>query len=224
MNKQEFLRQLETLLQNIPTSEREEAMEYYRNYFEDAGPEKEEDIIQELGSPEKVAESIRKDIFGEQMNSYQSAKGEGTSSAERLPYSTYESSKEARKNKTQRNILLVLLLIFTFPIWISVLAVIFGLSLGLVGTLFGIIVAGVAMVFSGFLAGFVLIGAGIAKIFVGFPAVGIMVFGAGLIALALSVLGVLVMAWIFGGILPWIGRGIGALFRKIFGRKMKGAA
>lgn len=224
MNKQEFLRQLEMLLQNIPTSEREEAMEYYRNYFEDAGPEKEEDIIQELGSPEKVAESIRKDIFGEQINSYQSAKGEGASGAEQVHYSTYDSSKEAKRNKTQRNILLALLLIFTFPIWIGVVAAIFGLSLGLVGTLFGMIVAGVALVFSGFIAGFVLIGVGIAKIFVGFPAVGIMVFGSGLIALALSVLGVLVMAWIFGGLLPWIGRGIGALFRKIFGRKMKGVA
>ena len=40
MNREEFLRQLERLLSDIPEGERWEALEYYRNYFEDAGPEK----------------------------------------------------------------------------------------------------------------------------------------------------------------------------------------
>ena len=53
MNKKEFLKQLEQLLLDIPESERREAVEYYENYFEDAGPEMEQKIIEELGSDRK---------------------------------------------------------------------------------------------------------------------------------------------------------------------------
>ena len=37
MNRTEFLEQLERLLWDIPESERKEALEYYQDYFEDAG-------------------------------------------------------------------------------------------------------------------------------------------------------------------------------------------
>ena len=36
MNRQEFLRQLAQLLEDIPEAERREALEYYNNYFDDA--------------------------------------------------------------------------------------------------------------------------------------------------------------------------------------------
>ena len=55
MNREEFLSQLERLLYDIPAQEREEALEYYNGYFDDAGKEKEAEVIQELGSPGKVA-------------------------------------------------------------------------------------------------------------------------------------------------------------------------
>ena len=51
MNREEFLSQLERLLYDIPAQEREEALEYYNGYFDDAGKEKEAEVIQELGSP-----------------------------------------------------------------------------------------------------------------------------------------------------------------------------
>ncbi|EKC52295.1 hypothetical protein OBE_13162, partial [human gut metagenome] len=36
MNRTEFMRQLESLLQNISATEREEALQYYNEYFNDA--------------------------------------------------------------------------------------------------------------------------------------------------------------------------------------------
>ena len=36
MNRTEYMRQLESLLQNIPDTEREEALQYYNEYFNDA--------------------------------------------------------------------------------------------------------------------------------------------------------------------------------------------
>lgn len=62
MNRNEFLAQLERLLFDIPAQEREEALEYYNNYFDDAGAENESSVIQELGSPGKVAAIIKADL------------------------------------------------------------------------------------------------------------------------------------------------------------------
>jgi len=62
LNRTEFLDRLEKLLSDVEKEEREEALAYYTDYFEDAGKEKEADVIMELGSPEKVAESIKADL------------------------------------------------------------------------------------------------------------------------------------------------------------------
>lgn len=64
MNRTEYMRQLESLLQNISATEREEALQYYNEYFNDAGPENEQNVIEALGNPAKVAENIKK-IFRE---------------------------------------------------------------------------------------------------------------------------------------------------------------
>ena len=65
MNRQEFLERLRILLGDLSEEEREEAVQYYEDYFADAGPEMEEQIIKELGSPEKVALMIREGLRGE---------------------------------------------------------------------------------------------------------------------------------------------------------------
>ena len=59
MNRIEFISRLETLLQDMPTQEREDAIAYYNDYFDDAGSENEQDVIASLGSPEKVAATIK---------------------------------------------------------------------------------------------------------------------------------------------------------------------
>jgi len=64
MRKDEFLNQLAYLLQDIAEDEREEAMSYYRDYLEDAGPENEEKVVEEFGSPERVAAIIRAGVTG----------------------------------------------------------------------------------------------------------------------------------------------------------------
>lgn len=65
MRKEEFLGKLEYLLSSVKEEEREEALEYYRDYFEEAGPEHEEEIAAHFGSPEKVAAEIRSGLQGD---------------------------------------------------------------------------------------------------------------------------------------------------------------
>lgn len=64
MNRREFMGALERLLVSIPEEERGEVLQYYEDYFEDAGSENEENVIKELGSPEKVAAMIWADFTG----------------------------------------------------------------------------------------------------------------------------------------------------------------
>lgn len=58
MTRQEYMQQLAALLAAIPEAERRDALDYYEEYFDAAGPEKEAQTIQELGSPQNVAEKI----------------------------------------------------------------------------------------------------------------------------------------------------------------------
>ena len=64
MNRIEFMKQLESLLQNVSQTEREEALQYYNDYFDDAGPENEKEVIEALGNPARVAENIKRDLMG----------------------------------------------------------------------------------------------------------------------------------------------------------------
>lgn len=62
MTRAEFLNKLEELLHDIPSEERVEALQFYQDYFDDAGVENEQAVITELGTPEQVAKLIKADI------------------------------------------------------------------------------------------------------------------------------------------------------------------
>jgi uncharacterized membrane protein len=73
MTKFEYISELESLLLDVSDDERLEAIQFYENYFEDAGEDKEQSIIAELGSPQKVAEGIKADL----LTNWQEAKERG---------------------------------------------------------------------------------------------------------------------------------------------------
>ncbi|MDR2712069.1 MAG: DUF1700 domain-containing protein [Clostridiales bacterium] len=58
LNKTEFMAQLKKHLRKLPFDEIRDAVDYYEQYFFDAGEENEEAVIKELGSPFAVASQI----------------------------------------------------------------------------------------------------------------------------------------------------------------------
>lgn len=64
MNRKEFIEELRRLLAGMPEEEMREAVQYYEDYFADAGEENEEQVLRELGGAEKVAASIRAEYYG----------------------------------------------------------------------------------------------------------------------------------------------------------------
>lgn len=208
MNRNEFLRQLEQLLCDIPENERREAMEYYRNYFEDAGPEKEAQIIEELGSPQEVAASIKRNLFGEGYSDYDFVKEE-----------KHQDIYGNRQNKTTRNILIAVIIVLTFPLWVGIIGAAFGILIGGIAVVFALVVAVIAIVAALLIGGIVLFGIGMFHIFTGFPAVGLVLAAVGMFMLAVAVLGIAAMVWLVGRILPWTLRAIVRLCKRPFQKR-----
>lgn len=58
MTKPEFLNLLEAGLAHVSTEERVAAIQFYSEYIDEAGPENEQTVLTELGSPEQLAQDI----------------------------------------------------------------------------------------------------------------------------------------------------------------------
>lgn len=68
MNRQEFMNRLAAELSRLPKEEVQAAMEYYSEYFDEAGREREQEAIKELGSPSKIATQIKADYAVRQLD------------------------------------------------------------------------------------------------------------------------------------------------------------
>ena len=62
MNRNEYMKELEQALKRLPKAEREEALSYYNEYFDDAGPEREAEVMEELGDAKGIATQIVKEV------------------------------------------------------------------------------------------------------------------------------------------------------------------
>ena len=238
MNKDEFLRKLEVLLSGISQEERTEALAFYRSYFEDAGEANEAKILEELESPQKVADSIIKDLGvqpGEACSSgaqgasagaewNPAVQGAAQNASKGVPQGAAQNAAYSAPEKDGMPGWAIVLLVITSPVWLVMILVILSALLGIVAALFGIAIAVVAVMGALLICGVVLFGAGIGTAFAGNPAIGIGLMGGGLIVLAFGVLAVVLVVWIFGGFLPWALKGIWKLCKKPFNKRKERAA
>lgn len=98
MSRKEYMEQLDMLLRDIPHTERQEALKYYEDYFEDAGEEHESDVIEELGSPEELAKKLREDLKREE-SERASADRERRSSEEERYYQLERGAQPGEGNQ-----------------------------------------------------------------------------------------------------------------------------
>jgi len=61
VSRKEFMEELQILLGELPAEEREEALRYYESYFEEAGVDQEQVVLDELGSAGRIAAQILRD-------------------------------------------------------------------------------------------------------------------------------------------------------------------
>lgn len=214
MNRKEFMDRLEQLLQDISQRERIEALTYYNDYFDDAGEENEQEVINSLGSPEKVAQNIKEGL-GEKP---------GEDDGNNINTSDEKSSQTSRRGIDWGKILLIVLICLVLsPILIPAGGAVLSIVIGIPAAFFGLLVAlgvggaGIAI------AGAVVAVTGIVRLFTS-AAAGLCLLGMGFLFMGAGVLGVIAAVWIACKVIPWLIKAIAGLFRRIFDRKVGQAA
>lgn len=220
MNREQFIAQLARLLQDLPPAERQEAIRYYQEYFDDAGEENEDAVIQELGSPGKVVASIKanlqyggstfgandidmentgtesqtKDADGWQNADTQGQSGQQQTWQNRSTQSPYAMQARKPKRGVGGWALLIIILVFASPMLLGVGGGALGIFIGILATVF-------ALWISFFAVAIGMIGGGIAVLIKGIlhaissPAAGLVSMGGGLICIALGILCAVFFLW-----------------------------
>lgn len=193
MTKVEYLAKLDKYLRKLPKEDYQEAMDYFSEYFEEAGPENEAQVIAELGTPKEAARDIISRLLDEKIIDQ-------------------EKTPKSRVSMVWLAILAILSAPVTLPLALFLfLAVITILALG---------VAAIAVVLS---LGVAFLTSGIYMLFdswsylnISFSATALS-FGLGLLALGLSLLALLAA----GAVCKVVGRSIVNLVRKTENKRRK---
>ena len=210
MEKEEYLRLLEIELAALPLEEKENVMEYYRSYFEEAGEENHNRVIKELGKPEELAAHILKNssclpsVLGKKNKSDQQEKTE-----ERKNKTMPKDQKN--ENRGNKILLVLLILVFSFPLWFPLICSIFGI-------LFAFVAVTLSIGFIGIIIGLALM---IASIVLGTFALFSMILftpsfflflGLSLLLMAFGIVGLVLGIWFCKKMLPPLVRFIVSLF------------
>lgn len=138
MNRASYLKKLRGKLQRLPAHEIDAALAYYEEYFDEAGEENEQRVIQQLGSPSHVASQIMADYALKDLEA---------------------TSTSTKKNMSA--IWLIILAIISAPLSLPLLvvaialifsfgAVIFSFIIAIIATILGIFFGGIVALISGF--------------------------------------------------------------------------
>ncbi len=168
MNRTEYMSRLAELLADMPAEDREDALNYYNEYFDAGGPENEEANIASLGSPEDLARTIRLAssdaavIDGEFTETGFSTKETDTRDVPDKYTQVAERDEDVSgKNKkifgidiNGNNILLfIIIILIAGPVLFGVFGTVVGVLFGLISGLIGIIGGLFATAFSGVIGG-----------------------------------------------------------------------
>lgn len=236
MNRAEFMKELEYLLQDIPDEDKEEAIAYYRDYLEDAGDDNEEQVIREFGSPERVAAIIRSDLNGILENggeftesgyqderfkdpNYQVVKRQELPEAQEV-HADGKSRSSSADNRNRRSGrggddlvkrlfkvgLLLIVLVIVSPIALGLGGGVLGILVGILGAAVAVIVCIGVLTIAACIGAVALLVLGIGILFA-HPAGGVLMLGLGILVLGLALIGVALSVLVYGQFLPYCIRG-----------------
>ena len=176
MTRTDYLTQLETYLNKLPEADRIEAMDYFKELFDDAGSEGEEELIASLGTPKEAAHDVLSDLLDKKVN-------------------------EAPAQKNDRQLLHIALLALLvapigIPVGIGILMAIIGIFIAAVSVILAFFTVSV----TGILLGGLFIIESF-SVLVEAKSAFILIFGAGLLAIGASslvLLGISYVARFFG--------------------------
>ena len=236
MIREDFMDRLAFLLQDLDDADRDEALQYYNDYFEDAGEENEAQVIRELKSPERVAAIIKDGLKAEarEHGAYTDAGyADERFEEKRMPgfyqqaereedgdkyYYTEAAPGKKKKKSPWKVILIIALCLCGIPVFaplaLAVIVFVLALILGAAAVVLGLAVSGVAIV----IAGFVALARGIAKLIL-VPVAGALLCGVALLIIAVGILVTWLIWTLFCKVASPMMNGLIRILKKPFERK-----
>jgi uncharacterized membrane protein len=168
MTRTEYIAKLTKYLRKLPQKDYEEALEYFMEYFEEAGPENEAQVIAELGTPKEAAHEVISRLLDEKII----------------------EEKSSLRNKTTI-LWIAILAVLASPVALPILLFFLAMLLTLV-VIFAVIVTALALTFALLISGiytfftsFSLLNVSLASTLFG-VGLGLLMFGGALLLLLIS--------------------------------------
>lgn len=169
MTKTEYLAKLTKYLRKLPQKDYEEALEYFMEYFEEAGPENEAQVIAELGTPKEAAHEVITRLLDEKII----------------------EDKSSLRNKTTI-LWIAILAVLASPVALPILLFFLAMLMTLLMIIFAVIVTALALTFALLISGvytfftsFSLLSVSLASTLFG-AGLGLLMFGGALLLLFAS--------------------------------------
>lgn len=169
MTRTEYIAKLTKYLRKLPQKDYEEALEYFMEYFEEAGPENEARVIAELGTPKEAAHEVISRLLEEKI----------------------VEDKSSLRNKTTI-LWIAILAVLASPVALPILLFFLAMIMTLLMIIFAVIVTALALTFALLISGvytfftsFSLLSVSLASTLFG-GGLGLLMFGGALLLLLIS--------------------------------------
>ena len=169
MTRTEYIAKLTKYLRKLPQKDYEEALEYFMEYFEEAGPENEAQVIAELGTPKEAAHEVISRLLDEKII----------------------EDKSSLRNKTTI-LWIAILAVLASPVALPILLFFLAMIVTLLMIIFAVIVTALALTFALLISGiytfftsFSLLSVSLASTLFG-GGLGLLMFGGALLLLLIS--------------------------------------
>ena len=169
MTRTEYIAKLTKYLRKLPQQDYEEALEYFMEYFEEAGPENEARVIAELGTPKEAAHEVISRLLEEKI----------------------VEDKSSLRNKTTI-LWIAILAVLASPVALPILLFFLAMIMTLLMIIFAVIVTALALTFALLISGvytfftsFSLLSVSLASTLFG-GGLGLLMFGGALLLLLIS--------------------------------------
>ena len=169
MTRTEYIAKLTKYLRKLPQQDYEEAIEYFMEYFEEAGPENEARVIAELGTPKEAAHEVISRLLEEKI----------------------VEDKSSLRNKTTI-LWIAILAVLASPVALPILLFFLAMIMTLLMIIFAVLVTAFALTFALLISGaytfftsFSLLSVSLASTLFG-GGLGLLMFGGALLLLLIS--------------------------------------
>lgn len=209
MTRQEYMEQLKKYLKRLPKEDYENAIEYFSEYFDEAGLQKEQQVMKELGEPKEAARELLLNLLQESVENDQDI-------VEEKAAVQPEAASGGKKRSPGKIILLAILVLCASPVSLALLVGVLAVLLAVVITATAVICSLGITSIAATAGGIVTVGFG-ATLVLKSAAAACMMIGGGFLMAGIGILaGVLTIY-----ICKWCANGIGRLVNRFVRKKVR---